>query len=375
MAILQVLLVEDDEESRNQLVEDLPDIFGEFGVEAKIHPCGDFDEAKQRVADPVLRYDMVVSDTYKGNAQNRDAQVLDLIEMYRGSKFCPLVVFSSSVKPEAIGDSAFVEWADKGVKGNLEEAIGRVVGTGIPQLARSLHDELDRAAGSFLWGFLEEKWNALNRPNPISAAVLERIVRRRAAIQIGDLNPEQVDAGLETRDASEYYIYPAFEQRPFNLGDVLRSKADENDWRVILTPHCHLFQQPNQDEPRAKHILVVRTVGPEEALGQKLANARQADQQTQTKKLESWSRSPAQTGARPEDRHWYLPGFLDLPHAFCDFLLVESVPFQKVKDDFEKIATLSTPYAEALQASFTAYYSSVGLPTINVDSIRTMLAH
>jgi len=368
---LQVLLVEDEPADLKQYERDLPGVFSLSQVEADIHTCDDFDDAIARTSNPLLRYDLIISDTYKGPAKNWDAQVIKMVENYRGSRFCPLVVYSSGVKPEKLVETAFVVWADKSKSGDIERAINQLLGTNIPQLARKLNDELERATGSYLWDFLEDKWRQLNEPSPLDSTVLERMVRQRAAIQIGDLDTDSGFGGLLARHAPEYYIYPAFDNPHFNLGDVLRGKENQAEWRVILTPHCHLFVQAGQEKPRAEHVLLVKVLRAETVLGDKLENTKTSD--AKAKKLGLWSRSPAQTGRPPEGRHWYLPGFLDIPHSFCDFLQIESVAYEGVTDGYDRIATLTQPYAEALQSCFTGFYATVGIPGCQTVSIESML--
>ena len=78
--------------------------------------------------------------------------------------------------------------------------------------------------------------------------LIERIVRRRAAIALSDLIPSEY-AALDSRYGLEYYVYPALEHDYFSLGDILLRHESETDFRVILTPHCHLIPQGNQDTP------------------------------------------------------------------------------------------------------------------------------
>ena len=370
---IQVLLVDDEPDDLRQYVRDFPRVFSSRGIEADIHPCEDFDDAFGRVLHPLHRYDLVVSDTYRGLPTDRDAQVLRMVETYRGSRFCPLVVYSSGPKPPELREGAFVVWADKDKSGDIERAMNRLLDTHIPQLARQLHEELERSTGSYLWSFLEDRWHQLNDPSPLGATVLERIIRRRAAIQIGDMDPSSGMIGLVERHAPEYYVYPPFEQPFFNLGDILRSELDATDWRVLLTPRCHLFKQENQERPRADHVLLVKAVKAEDVLGEKLNNAKNQPEAAQQKKLGAWARSPAKTERQPEGRHWYLPGFLDIPHSFCDFLQVDSVPYEEMVTGFRRIATLMPPYAEALQSCFVGFYASVGIPSIHTESIGGLL--
>jgi hypothetical protein len=370
---LQVLLVEDELDDLRQYERDFPSVFSSHQADADIHPCGSFEEAFALTSNPLYRYDLIVSDTYKGPTRNRDAQVMRMVDSYRGTRFCPLVVYSSGPKPEELEETAFIVWADKGRSGDIERAINQLLDTNIPQLARKLHDELECVAGSYLWNFLEDKWYQLNEHSPLDIAVLERMVRQRAAIQIGDFDPISGSTGLLERHAPEYYIYPPFSNNHLNLGDILRGKQDQEDWRVILTPHCHLLMQSNQTKPRAEHVLLVKAIKTDLVLGEKLDNAKIQNEGNKNKKLKCWSRSPAQTEKKPEGRHWYLPGFLDIPHSFCDFLQIESVSYETITTNFERIATLTQPYAEALQSCFTGFYSAVGIPNCNTMSIKNML--
>lgn len=371
---LQVLLVEDDPEDLQLFERDLPEVFKKYGIKVDLHPCDDFGEALARASNPLYRFDLIVSDTYKGEAKNREAEVLKMVGQYRGARFCPLVIYSSSVKPPDLKEGAFLVWADKATSGDIERAISQVLDTEIPQLARKLHDELDRTAGSFLWRFLEDRWTSLNKPSRMSSEVLERIIRRRAAIQLGDMDPTTDMSGLLERSAPEYCMYPAFDHSHYNLGDVLRAKSNPDDWRVVLTPHCYLFKQPDQAKPRADYVLLGRAVPVATVLGDKLENAKGVEQKAKLKKLSSWSRSPAQTDRQPEGRHWYLPAFLDIPHLYCDFLRVESVEYESLASDFERIATLVPPYAEAMQSCFSGFYASVGIPIMRVESIESIFS-
>lgn len=371
---MSVLLVEDDQEALKQYIRDFPEVFSSRGIKADIDSCDSFDDAFVRISSPLYRYDLVISDTYKGPPRNGNAEVLGMVNRYRGSRFCPLVIYSSGVKPPTLQEGAFLVWADKSKSGDIERAMNQILDTHVPQLARQLHEDLEQSTGSYLWTFLEQKWPQLNASSPLGPSVLERIVRRRAAIQIGNVNPSSGTAAVATRHASEYYVYPAFEKPHYNLGNVLCSRNDNTDWRVILTPHCHLRQQSNQAEPRSDHVLLVKAIKAEIVLGNNFDNAKAKEGPKKQKILGRWAQSPARIEGQPEGRHWYLPGFLDIPHSFCDFQQVESVSYTEVKADFDVIATLISPYAEAMQSCFVGFYASVGLDEINTESIRSLLA-
>jgi len=372
---LQVLLVEDEPADLKTYENDFPETFQQNNVSVTLHPCGNFDEAVKLTSDPLLRYDMVISDTYRGPATNSEAEVLKLVSAYRGSKFCSLVVYSSGPKPDAFTESPFVVWADKAKHGDIERAITQVLKTGVPQIARKLHEEIESSAASFLWPFLEGNWDAISKASKSDPELVERLIRRRAAIQIGDLYHDGKEfVPVLSRGGSEYYIYPKIARSYYSLGDILRSKGNQNDFRVVLTPHCHLFPQPNQTCPRADYVLTVKTLSAAEVLGDNIAKTKELPQkEAKYKKLGRWTRSPAQTGGTPDGRHWFLPAFLDIPHLYCDLLQMESIPYGQVVKDFDAIATLVAPYAEALQECFVSFYGSVGVPELKIESIEDLL--
>lgn len=373
--LLQVLLVEDEPVDLKAFQQGLPTVFQQNGLEVTIHPCGDFDSAFNLASDPLSRYDLIVSDTYRGPTKNGDADVMKMVEAYRGSRFCPLVIYSSGVKPPALVESPFVIWADKSTGADIERAITKVLKTGVPQIARKLHEELESSAASFLWPFLEDHWPAISKAARSDPGLVERLIRRRAAIQIGDLDHDGKNfVPVLSRGGSEYYVYPRIPRNYLSLGDVLRHKERRTDFRVVLTPHCYLFPQPGQASPRADYVLTVKTVPLAEVQGERVAATKALqEKQQRDKKLSQWTRLPPITPGRPEGRHWYLPGFLEIPHLYCDLLQVESLLYQQATGEFEAIATLVAPYAEALQASFVVFYSSVGIPDLKIESVEDML--
>ena len=374
---LEVLLVEDTQEDLEKYQRDLPAVFRAEGLDVTLHPVGAFDEALERVRDPHRRYDLIVSDTYRGPAtKGGDAAVLTMIDEYRERRFCPLVVFSASAKPAALKESPFVLWADKTPTGDLEKKVRTMLRTGIPQAARALHDDLDREAGSYLWEFLDRHWRELEDGGFATAPQIARLVRRRAAFQLAEV---VMSTGGAQRVAEvhghECYLYPPIEAQ-YSLGQIVRHKANR-DIRVVVTPHCYLTIQPNQDTPRAEFVRLIKTVPVDHVFPpEAIKKLQEAEEPKRGKTLGNWTRSPVRDPAarRPEDRYWYLPAFLEIPHLYCDFLQVDSIPYSGLVRDFESIAVLAPPFAESLQACWTAFDSAVGLPTFAPASVESVVA-
>jgi hypothetical protein len=130
---------------------------------------------------------------------------------------------------------------------------------------------------------------------------------------------------------------------------------------------------PGKEKPNADYVLTIKTVKVTDVLGEKIANAKKDEKEAQHRKLGKWTRSPAQTERQPDGRHWYFPAFLEIPHLYVDLLQMESIPYGQVAKEFDAIATLVAPYAEALQACFVSFYGSVGIPDLKIESIEDLL--
>ncbi|WP_148712761.1 response regulator [Corallococcus sp. AB030] len=369
---IQVLLVEDSPDDMRQLKRDLPAVFHRHELEVAFHAAASFEEAAHMLSDKSRRYDLILSDTYRGEQSRGDAAVLDMVNDFRGNRFCPLVVFSASARPAELQPSAFVIWAEKAEDRGIEKAIEQMLATGIPQAARHLHDELDRLAGSYLWEFLEENWEQLKAGGHIRSEMMGRLVRRRAALQLAEL--VATEAGVQQVSevhGLEFYIYPPLNLTQYSLGEIVRSRKNKNDVRVILTPHCYLALHPGQPVPRAEFIQTVKAVPVKSVLGEeKIGNAKAALSQQRDKKLKSWVTPPSgQDVGKPEGRYWYLPSFLDIPHMYCDFMQTESLPYKLAREEFDSVCVLSPPYAESLQACYGAFYGAVGIPNVRPASI------
>ncbi len=238
---LNVLLVEDDKENLDLLMESLPETVSGHNIEWE--PCSDFEEAVRRVR--LRRYDLVVTDIYRDEEghEKEDEGALDIVEIIRKTRFCTIVVFTDGPFPQDTPVGPFVRFADKST-GNEDilDKMEELIATGIPVIAKKLHDELDRTGKSYLWEFLEGNWDSL-QDNLSAPDILERLVRRRASIQIGRLDPgASLPTEVERVEGMEFYIFPPVSGEEIRLGQILQHK-NEKDYRVVLTPHCHLTVQ------------------------------------------------------------------------------------------------------------------------------------
>ena len=378
---LDVLLTDDDPEVLAQLVALLPKEYR--GYTLRWDPCGSFDDALNRIHN--RRYDLVVTDVYrdqkgqKKNAESGAAKGIINVDAIRGKRFCPVIAFSDGSMPEGFKIGPFTRFADKspGDKHILEE-LGFIFDTGIPQVANKLHSELDGVGCDYLWHFLEKFWPQLTSSGCATPEILERLVRRRAATALGRLD----GTGNEVANVAgvEFFIYPKISPGELRLGEILRERST-GSYRVILTPHCLLAIQANQQKkgaagnliaqkPKADFVLTIKAVPAGPILATYFAGKTVgAEEAAKEKKVRGVICTSPSLGETPEGRYWFIPRFLDMPDLYCDFMQIESLPFSELdpssSNRFEAVAVLDAPFAEALQARFGEFYATVGTPNLN----------
>lgn len=385
---LSILLVEDDVENLQLLLDSLPKELR--GCHLFYDPYSSFDRAVEKLK--WQRFDMVVTDIYHNRvdgqkkAGEEDARARDIVSEVRSRRFCPVVAYTDGSFPESLDKQKgpFLKLADKS-KGNEEiiAAMEAILKTQIPQIARKIHDEIDHVVGPcYLWGFLENQWENLEKEFQDQPNIIERLIRRRAAIQMEALDPAgSVIQEIENITGPEYYIMPPISDS-FRLGHILRKKENGSIY-VVLTPHCHLTIQEGQNAPRADHILLVAAFPFHEVI--EFAYTKKTKEGTcvfkcpwsgsQNKipdKIRRHIKSPPDMGS-PAGRYWFLPSFLNIPALYCDFMRIQSVSYETIISEFEPLAVLDSPFAEAFQSCFTSFYSSVGLPNLDPVQFRHLV--
>jgi len=367
VSVLEILVVDDDADYLKGLEEALPDKIADKDVFWTYEPS--FEGAVQMLSR--RRFDLVIADVYLGDAPKGEIEtgtvaVGEIISAIQSARFCPLVTFSSGSRPEEIVDSAFLRFVQKG--SNVEDLIrtvDEVVATGIPQVARAIHDEIDQASSTYLWKFLVSEWERLSTLFNAHDGLFERLVKRRVAISLARLNPDGVELG--DVEGAEYFLYPPI-SKTLKLGEILKHE-ESGDCFVILTPRCHLVLQPGATAPRADNVLLAKIVGSEGPLTG-------LDWPKKPEKKASFLRRqigiPSEVGS-PSGRYWFVPGFLDISEGFVDFMQVKSVPYADIATSYSRIAVLDTPYAESLQNLFVNFYAALGTPVLVVDRFSHLM--
>jgi hypothetical protein len=154
------------------------------------------------------------------------------------------------------------------------------------------------------------------------------------------------------------YIRPPIGPHRF-AGDILREKKDgaEYYW-LILTPSCDFAQG------KVKQAVLAKC----ERLEEQEEYKAWISDTTKTGKLEALivdnRTGKHETVKLQPERFKFLPGTFFLPDLLADFQQLRSVPVELLTT-FEPIATLDSPFAEAILARFARYLGRLGTPDID----------
>ncbi len=320
-------------------------------------------------------YDLLILDVRLGPIEGEvqeEAGVNTLIEIKK-NRFIPVIFYTA--RPVAVKDSTPPVWVVQKDKG-LEELLNTIriaINTKLPLINRALMHHVERIQRDYLWGFVTQNWKDLGEND--DKITLAYFLARRLSISlsrsgISEMAQELGDdgKGLFTTDPVHplrYYVIPPIDQFP-SSGDIYFQTADKSFW-VLLTPACDLI--PHKDKPpKAEKVILSECLRLESQIEYRDWSGNKDDKgkQTNLSKLICNDRN-----FQPE-RFFYLPAALNIPDLVVDIQRLISTPLDDLMK-LEQIATLDSPYAEALLSRFTRYYGRIGTPDLNVDIVMSTL--
>lgn len=301
-----------------------------------------------------------------------DEAGIEVFDEIRRCRFIPIIFYTALPHASAhIDNPPFVQTVPKRADeiDGLGRAVEKVINSGLPRLLRSVSDHLANVERDFMADFVEHHWSDLADRKEDVAYLLSR----RLAVSFEE-GAESLAQGLGqvlgTGSADAVHPTRYFVQPPssgYRMGDLLAAPgsreedADTGVSHVILTPSCDLV-------PRSGGMKAERVI---------LAECRSLDSFEEYRK---WKRSPSNNSrtvlenllkSRPkgqEDRYFYLPAAWNVPDVVADFQSVSSIATDQL-EDYEKVASLDSPFAEALSQRFNRYMGRVGTPDLDIGSV------
>jgi len=361
----QVLVI-DDEAGQREQVRQLLDGPQYGGKGCSFIGCGDFDEAERYLAERAI--DLVVLDIRLGNAQVSDPSQQAGIQAFQRIKayqFVP-VIFRSNVSHDA--PPSREPWVsvvpkDEGVTA-LGAKIKSVLESGLPSLQRLFNDHVRGVARTTLWQWAESQSSA---PAPgadgaeLAYFLMRHLARSLESETVGRLiNDLGSSWNANLAHPSQYYLRPPVGKWPM-AGDVFR-RADGR-YFILVTPTCDVAQ--NKAE---MYVFVEATAAIDYfAPGLGSVNALSKNKTDAIRELVK--------NGKP--RYHFLPEASGMPALVIDLQKIQTELRSLVDQPgtvWERIASLDSPFAQALTARFTSYFSRVGTPDLDANAITEAIA-
>lgn len=355
----RLLIVEDTKQAAADLIDVVPQ-FVDAPDKVDADVCDNFKQAVTRLQTD--RYDLIILDLKDDSdawAPAVDAPAgLQVFEKLQQLRFVPVVFYTALAHKVRSYETPFVRVVDKpeGTKKVVEE-VRRVFTTKLPSLARHI-DEIQR---SYMWDFVNSHWKQFDTTH--EQADLAYLLARRLALTLEKEARKfaKTITGTSAAMPDPRNVHPMEMHIPpppptcRQAGDILKDLVDkEVTYWVTLTPSCD-FEQPG----RLDHVLLARCLPlssqPEYAAWVK-------DPAPNVGLLKALLGDNRQGGQ--SERFKFLPGTFFFPDSVVDFQLLRTVAPEAIKQ-MGPVASLESPFAEALLARFSRYFGRLG--TADID--------
>lgn len=349
--VVRVLIIEDQTALAADAQREIRDAFEDSDeIEIQVSVATDFDEGFQRVRDG--ESDVVVLDVRRDATATTPeddtaghAGFLDI----KNARFAPIVFWTAL--PEKVSHEEMPPLVTVVTKEDIEK-LPAVITAAVASRALATINEIEQHVATVL---TEHMWNEL-APNwaeytadgdtaDIAQVLLSRLAR------ILDDEREQANAS----HPSHRYVYPPASTRRAP-GDILR--AADQTWWVTLTPACDFAQS------KVEFVLIAQADPLE-------SNARY-QKWAETKSKGAWNELERNVLKATQGRYNYLPAFRDLPDLVVDMENVRAVAASEL-EPMEAVASLVSPFSEALLVQHSQFRGRIGVPDLNVGLVQARL--
>lgn len=374
-----VVHVEDDRDTLRQVKEYLEGETFDFGS-VSVFGTDDFGTALDRLRE--RRVDLLVLDVFRGDLAARDSAGTEILTTWRATGFAPVILHTAL--PETVKDQAgpFVRIVPKEAGGlkQLGDTLRQIFAARIPQIHRAAVDHLAGALRSYMWGFVTDNWEEIRGLTEQPDFV--RLLLKRLGLQfthgvaglIRTLYPgaDASDPAGDTVHPVEYYVRPPIGPHP-QLGDLRRLPVgtETEVLMVVVWPSCDLVHRDGRC--KVSRVLCARAKALTEFEEYSTWTAQATpgkDKEKAEKALTALIGNNRRIGQA--ERYYFLPAAWDMPPAVVDFNDLEHVPVE-VLNAAQCVATVASPFAEAMAARLIRYLGRLGTPDLDMAIVLKSL--
>jgi len=248
------------------------------------------------------------------------------------------------------------------------DSLSNIFTTRLPAVNRALIRHLETIQRDYMWDFVANHWEQFGDTSDHTS--LAYLLARRLATSLSGSGIQQLaqelgdSVGTAVTEGQmhpmQYYVIPPLELAPL-AGDVYQGQVGEhNGYWALLTPSCDMVT----GREKAELVLLARCLPlTEQVEYQQWRDGLPEPSNTRIRQLQALLRNNRQDNQ--SERFFFLPGALSLPDLLVDFQQLVTLQRAHI-GGLERLASLDSPFAEALLARFTRYFGRLGTPDLDV---------
>lgn len=364
----RILVIDDDPEICEQVKEFIEATNGENPENTySVFTETDFDKSLDLLESH--RIDFVILDV-RGNDipleqdidMNEESGIKTLNQI-KNRRFVPIIFYTGLAHKVKELETPLVRVLGKGVElPELISEVEKILSTGIPDLNRALIRHVEEQQRNYMWEFVANNYE--NFGDTDDKASLAYMLARRLAISLSGSGIESFIKELgETAEIKvdenkvhpmQYYVFPPLENPNQLAGDIFKEKNGD-DYYVLLTPSCDLVLC------KAEWLLMSKCT--------RLVDSPEYNKWLEDGKDKNLKKLLMNNRDGQRERFFFLPGALTLPDLIVDLQQLSTVSPATLTENYDRIASLDSPYSEALLEKFSRFFGRLGTPDLDSDKV------
>jgi CheY-like chemotaxis protein len=367
----RILIVDDESEIAESLQGMLEKRLVDLGA-IRFEIEDDFDEAERQLEQE--QFDLVildVKDTGGGTSGvDLEGRGRELYERIADVRWVP-VIFYTGVPEQVRGIESppLVRVVTKNRLPEITDAVRAALMSGVPSLTRRLGDLVDRQMREFLCREIAPNWSGMAESDQeeIALVLVHRLAAWLKENAVRELDNVLGDSGgsmIGHSSAARVYLKPPVTHH-LTAADVVQNP--DGEWWLVLTPACDLYEDPPSMNTGGRRKAKAEFV--------RLAKCHLLDESSMVvewRQTGSGRNRVLEAFRTDHNRYRVLPKYLNIPNLLVDFEDVSSRPLNEVRQ-WNRIATLDSPFAEAMLTSHSRAVGRIGTPDINFDQVKVEL--
>ncbi|MEV7389314.1 hypothetical protein [Streptomyces sp. NPDC091215] len=381
-----VVVVEDNEDYRDDIKEQLLQSDVAYGRAPRVIPVGNFSQAEVFLSAQTV--DVVILDVR--DDQGSDDAGEQLLDNLKSTRFVPVVFYTAyTERVEPLAQPPVVQIVGKEEHTDvLLDAVRVAFDSQLPIAVRGLSDHVREVTREYLWD-IAEQWSSLGdygaeEKTTLLVARLARSMELTLALDGEDRLRGPVGRALASPTnwhPSRIYVIPPMGKQ-FDTGDLLLHQGTQRYW-VQLTPSCDLANGKAD-----RHLLVAADplLEVEPFLSWGNADLKWSRIKDAVVPSGGWSREEKVRRAKLEkdskdlranckriilgryDRFFHLPKFFTVPDLLVDLQHVKT-PTDGEMGEYERVSGLASPWSQVLVNRYNRQTGRMGFDDPDADSV------